>query len=64
MNLHDRCDGCNAQAFYRFEHMVRAQDLMFCGHHNHEYGAALLSKGFILTEAPAPTTERAAEVLT
>ncbi|MCW2779356.1 MAG: hypothetical protein JWN17_3081 [Frankiales bacterium] len=39
LSVADRCDRCGAQAFIRV--VLRAGDLLFCGHHGRENAAAL-----------------------
>ena len=36
----DRCDRCGAQAYLRVE-LASGGELLFCGHHAHEYGPKL-----------------------
>jgi hypothetical protein len=41
LSVADRCDRCGAQAFVRV--VLRAGDLLFCGHHARENAPALES---------------------
>lgn len=45
LNVTDRCDRCNAQAFV----VARKGDmseLLFCGHHGRKHMSALVAQGF------------------
>jgi hypothetical protein len=47
-DAHDRCDKCDAQAYYRAR--LRTGTLQFCRHHNTEYGPALAALGAKIEE--------------
>ena len=40
----DRCDRCGVQAYVRVE-LPSGGELLFCGHHAHEYGPRLRELG-------------------
>lgn len=46
LNLKDRCDRCNAAAYWRFWRTDLPAELLFCGHHGNSYQAALIGQGF------------------
>lgn len=48
LNLLDRCDMCNAQAFIRATSENSAKSLYFCGHHGNKYFSELFNQGFII----------------
>ena len=46
--LHDRCDRCGAQAKTRV--VLKAGEILLCGHHTHEYREALADQATLLME--------------
>lgn len=44
----DRCDRCNAQAFWRATGPRGV--LTFCGHHGNKYSMTLIEQGFIVED--------------
>ncbi len=40
LSADDRCDRCGSQAYLRVE-LATGAELLFCGHHAHEYGPKL-----------------------
>ena len=40
LTLKDRCDRCGSQA-YVYVRLISGGELLFCGHHAHEYGSEL-----------------------
>lgn len=51
LGVADRCDRCYAQAQYRATKLIdeKIYVLLFCGHHNREYGPALIIQGFAIS---------------
>lgn len=45
LNVTDRCDRCNAQAFI-IARKGETSSLLFCGHHGRKYMPALVTQGF------------------
>ena len=64
-NAHDRCDSCQAQAYFAVEKLVndKVLDLLLCSHHRNKFADRLLTEGWSfhkdeaalreLTKAPA-----------
>ena len=54
----DRCDACDAAA--RALWVISTGDLLFCGHHNHKYGPALIAQGAsqAVSEPITPCTDK------
>lgn len=50
--MHDRCDGCGAEAFVRMDRLLEkdgqplVQSLLLCGHHAYKHGALMQAQGW------------------
>ena len=49
--VHDRCDRCGAQAYFRA--VLIAGDLLFCAHHGRQYSAKLSETAVLLEDNSA-----------
>lgn len=58
LTVHDRCDGCGAQALYRVADTSgpESKTLDFCGHHHRKHSPALLKKGWTVLVQPEGVT--------
>lgn len=61
LNVIDRCDRCNAQAFVqailpRQEEMD--QEILFCGHHFRKHTAALIAQGLLINDQTHKINEK------
>lgn len=50
LTAHDRCDRCGAQAKSRA--VFASGELLFCGHHSHQYADTLASQAVVVMGAP------------
>jgi hypothetical protein len=56
LSVADRCDRCGAQAFLRV--VLKAGDLLFCGHHGRENAAALASVALFVEDGTGTINHR------
>lgn len=62
LGVHDRCDRCGAQAFFRAVYV--AGELLFCGHHGRAYGRKLAATALLLEDESAAISGKPSPAVT